>query len=95
MSMSQALEQASRLRFGAAAEINAGAKDKTSFITGMDKINENYPPMIAKPGTRLGNERAQAIAELQRLTGVTDAGAAAPKGAGSNIIRFDAKGNPI
>jgi hypothetical protein len=38
----------------------------------MDKINDTYPPMIAKPGTRMGKERAQAIAELQRLTGVTD-----------------------
>jgi hypothetical protein len=95
LTMSKALEQASRLRFGAAAEINAGAKDKSSFIAGMDKINESYPPMIAKPGTRMGEERARAIAELQRLTGVTDAGASAPAGGGSNIIRFDAKGNPI
>jgi len=97
LSMSQALEQASRIRYGASAEISAGAKDKSSFITGMEKINESYPPMIAKPGTRMGEERAQAIAELQRLTGVTsaDIGASAPAGGGSNIIRFDAKGNPI
>jgi hypothetical protein len=75
LTMSQALERASRIRYGVAADINAGAKDKTAFITGMDKINDSYPPMIAKPGTRMGDERARAIAELQRLTGVADADA--------------------
>lgn len=96
LTMSQALEQASRIRYGAAADINAGAKDKTAFISGMEKINESYPPMIAKPGTPLGKEREKAIAELQKITGFSsaDAGAAPPSG-GSNIIRFDAKGNPI
>ena len=97
LTMSQALEQASKLRYGVSAEIGASAKDKSSFITGMDKINESYPPMIAKPGTRMGEERAKAIAELQRITGVTSpsAGASAPSGGASTIMRFDAKGNPI
>jgi hypothetical protein len=96
LTMSQALEQASRIRYGASAEINAGAKDKTAFISGMEKINESYPPMIAKPGTPLGKEREKAIAELQKITGFSSADAgAAPAGGGSNIIRFDAKGNPI
>ena len=96
LTMSKALEQASRLRFGAAAEISAGAKDKSAWITGMDKINESYPPMIAKPGTRMGEERARAIAELQRITGVTSDVTPTPSAGGaSTIMRFDSKGNPI
>ena len=97
MSFNDAMDKASRTRYGVAAEINAGPKDRAAFITGMDKINETYPPMIAKPGTRLGIERAKAIAELeadfQRDGG--GGGANKPSGGASTIMRFDAKGNPI
>jgi hypothetical protein len=102
MTMAQALEQASKLRYGVAAEINAGPKDRAAFIAGMDKINESYPPMISKPGTRMGIEREKAIAALEAdfqrgggESGGAGAPAAAPRSSGSTIMRFDAKGNPI
>ena len=97
MSFNDAMDKASKTRYGVAAEINAGPKDRAAFITGMDKINETYPPMIAKPGTRLGIERQRAIealeADFQRGGG--NGGGAKPSGGASTIMRFDAKGNPI
>jgi hypothetical protein len=99
MSFNDAMDKASRTRYGVAAEINAGPKDRAAFIAGMDKINESYPPMISKPGTRMGIEREKAIAALEAdfQRGGNDSGAAAPaqRGGASTIMRFDAKGNPI
>ena len=99
MSFNEAMDKASRTRYGVAAEINAGPKDRAAFIAGMDKINESYPPMISKPGTRMGIERDKAIAALEAdfQRGGDSGGSAAPaqRGGASTIMRFDAKGNPI
>jgi hypothetical protein len=68
----QALERAALLLKGTGAGINAGAKDKATFISGMKEIDTAYPPIIAKRDPSMASERSAAIAQLKRLTGVSD-----------------------
>jgi len=68
----QALERAALLLKGTGAGITAGAKDKATFISGMKEIDAAYPPIIAKRDPSMASDRSAAIAQLKRLTGVSD-----------------------
>jgi hypothetical protein len=106
LTMSQALEQASKLRYGASADIRSDASTKAALAKGLTDIDKEFPPITLQGDSKLAQrsraERQERINRLYETYGMSPSsgaaastGGSAPAGGGSTIMRFDAKGNPI
>jgi hypothetical protein len=75
LTMSQALERASRIRYGAAADINAGQKDRSALSRDLIEIDKEFSPMILQSDSAAGKksriERQQRIDRLYQSYGLT------------------------
>jgi hypothetical protein len=75
LTMSQALERASRIRYGASADINAGQKDRSALSRDLIEIDKEFSPMILQSDSAAGKksriERQQRIDRLYQSYGLT------------------------
>jgi hypothetical protein len=75
LTMSQALERASKIRYGTAADINAGQKDRSALSRDLIEIDKEFSPMILQSDSAAGKksriERQQRIDRLYQSYGLT------------------------
>ena len=100
LTMAQALQQASKLKYGVSADIRSDATTKVALAKELTDIDKEFPPITLQGDSKLAQrnrvERQNRINRLYEAYEMSPpSGATAATGGGSNIIRFNSQGNPI